>query len=63
MSNLSQLVDGNELEYLFQRIIKFLAMYKGISPTLRADAQILTGVYYKIFKESSRPGTFTSSGL
>jgi hypothetical protein len=51
MSNLSPLVDAHILEYLLQRTIKFLAMYKDISPTLMADAQILSGIYYKIFKK------------
>lgn len=61
MSNLSRLVDADELERLLQRTIKFLAMYKDISPTLMADAQILSGIYYKIFKKPLQASFTTES--
>lgn len=62
MSNISRLVDADELERLLQCTIKFLAMYKDISPTLMADAQILSRIYYKIFKKP-RQTSFTMSYL
>jgi hypothetical protein len=49
MSSLSELVDGTELERLLQRTIKFLLQSRNISPSLRADARILTEIYEKIF--------------
>lgn len=61
MSNLSQLVPASVLEHLLQRTIKFLAMYKDISPTLMADAQILSGIYYKIFKKPLHTSFTTES--
>uniref|UniRef100_A0A093V4I9 Sterol regulatory element-binding protein ECM22 n=1 Tax=Talaromyces marneffei PM1 TaxID=1077442 RepID=A0A093V4I9_TALMA len=61
MSNLNRLVDADELERLLQRTIKFLAMYKDISPTLMADAQILSGIYYKIFKKPLNTSFTTES--
>ncbi|EED21828.1 C6 finger domain protein, putative [Talaromyces stipitatus ATCC 10500] len=61
MSNLSELVNAKDLEYLLQRTIKFLAMYKDISPTLMADAQILSGIYYKIFKKPLQTSFTTES--
>lgn len=49
MSSLSELVDRNTLERLVKRTIRFLLRSENISPTLRADARILTEIYTKIF--------------
>ncbi|EAW06308.1 putative C6 finger domain protein [Aspergillus clavatus NRRL 1] len=51
MSCLSELVDRTVLEKLLKRTIKFLLESRNISPTLRADARILTEIYEKIFGE------------
>ncbi|KAJ5485372.1 hypothetical protein N7539_005360 [Penicillium diatomitis] len=48
-SALSDLVDRATLERLLKRTIKFLLRSQHISPTLRADARILTEIYTKIF--------------
>lgn len=61
MSDLRPLVRRDTLEYLLRRTIKFLAMYKDISPTLMADAQILSGIYYKIFKKPVNTSFTTES--
>ncbi|PCG98295.1 Hypothetical protein PENO1_058760 [Penicillium occitanis (nom. inval.)] len=61
MSDLRPLVLRDTLEYLLRRTIKFLAMYKDISPTLMADAQILSGIYYKIFKKPVNTSFATES--
>ncbi|GAB1209616.1 hypothetical protein APSETT445_008397 [Aspergillus pseudonomiae] len=53
MSSLSELVDRNELERLLKRTINFLLQSRYISPTLRADARILTEIYEKIFGNPS----------
>ncbi|KAE8145200.1 hypothetical protein BDV25DRAFT_133996 [Aspergillus avenaceus] len=53
MSSLSELVDRNELERLLRRTIKFLLQSRYISPSLRADARILTEIYEKIFGNPS----------
>jgi hypothetical protein len=58
MSCLSELVDRNVLQKLLKRTIKFLLQSRYISPTLRADARILTEIYEKIFGE---PATSFSS--
>lgn len=58
MSNLSELVDRNILERLLRRTIRFLLQSRYISPSLRADAKILTEIYEKIFSES--PVSFTN---
>ncbi|KAH1323326.1 hypothetical protein KXX47_000814 [Aspergillus fumigatus] len=58
MSSLSELVDRNVLEKLLKRTIKFLLQSRYISPSLRADARILTEIYEKIFGE---PATSFSS--
>ncbi|KAJ0418182.1 hypothetical protein BJY00DRAFT_193129 [Aspergillus carlsbadensis] len=47
--HLSELVDRNVLDRLFKRTIVFLLRNRNISPTLRADAKILTNVYERIF--------------
>lgn len=60
MSPLSELVDRHILERLLRRTIRFLLQSKYISPSLRADARILTEIYEKIFSEP--PGSFSSSG-
>lgn len=52
MSSLSELVDRNVLQRLLRRTIDFLLKSKNISPSLRADAEILTEIYKKIFGES-----------
>ena len=49
MSTLSELVDRNTLERLLKRTIRFLLRSENISPTLRADARILTEIHTKIF--------------
>ncbi|PIG81835.1 hypothetical protein AARAC_011562 [Aspergillus arachidicola] len=51
MSSLSELVDRTKLEELLRRTIKFLLQSRNISPSLRADARILTEIYEKIFGE------------
>ncbi|KAB8253919.1 C6 finger domain protein [Aspergillus pseudonomiae] len=53
MSSLSELVDRNELEKLLKRTIDFLLQSRYISPSLRADARILTEIYVKIFGNPS----------
>ncbi|KAJ5988543.1 hypothetical protein N7481_003753 [Penicillium waksmanii] len=52
MSTLSELVDRDELKTLLKRTIRFLLRSEHISPTLRADARILTEIYKKIFHHS-----------
>ncbi|KAJ6027401.1 hypothetical protein N7460_012218 [Penicillium canescens] len=49
MSSLRELVDGELLERLLRRTIGFLVQCENISPTLRADARILSEVYQNIF--------------
>ncbi|CAI7635289.1 unnamed protein product [Penicillium bialowiezense] len=49
MSGLRELVSETVLERLLKRTISFLAQSEQISPTLRADARILTEIYEKIF--------------
>ncbi|KAJ6065751.1 hypothetical protein N7444_001404 [Penicillium canescens] len=49
MSSLRELVDTEILDRLLRRTICFLAQNENISPTLRADARILTEIYHKIF--------------
>lgn len=51
MSHLSELVDRKTLARLLRRTINFLLQSQNISPTLRADARILTEIYEKIFRE------------
>ncbi|KAI2787830.1 hypothetical protein POX_f08208 [Penicillium oxalicum] len=50
-SSLSDLVERDVLERLLKRTIKFLLRSQNISPTLRADARILTEIYTKIFHQ------------
>ncbi|GLA56241.1 hypothetical protein AnigIFM63604_006138 [Aspergillus niger] len=57
-SNLSELVDRNDLERLLKRTIQFLLERRYISPSLRADARILTEIYERIFGEHA--GSFTT---
>lgn len=52
MSSLKELVEREQLKVLLVRTIGFLVQSENISPTLRADARILTGIYEKIFEES-----------
>lgn len=49
MSSVSELVERSTLERLLKRTIRFLLRSENISPTLRADARILTEIYTKIF--------------
>ncbi|KAJ6019795.1 hypothetical protein N7499_003107 [Penicillium canescens] len=49
MSSLRELVDAELLERLLRRTIGFLVQCENISPTLRADARILSEVYQNIF--------------
>jgi hypothetical protein len=51
MSSLSELVERSTPQCLLQRTIRFLLRSENISPTLRADAKILTEIYRKIFDE------------
>lgn len=62
-SYLKPLIDRDQLEDLLQRTIKFLAMHKDISPTLMADARILCGVYYKLFKKTPATSSFTTASF
>lgn len=50
-SVLSELVDRNLYENLLRRTIRFLLNYRNISPTLRADAKILTDIYENVFQK------------
>ncbi|OJK03368.1 hypothetical protein ASPACDRAFT_49574 [Aspergillus aculeatus ATCC 16872] len=52
MSSLSELVDRNDLERLMKRTIRFLLQSREISPSLRADAKILSEIYEKIFGDT-----------
>lgn len=49
MSSLQELVEPEQLRRLLVRTIGFLVQSENISPTLRADARILTQIYTKIF--------------
>ncbi|KAJ6117911.1 hypothetical protein N7523_005662 [Penicillium sp. IBT 18751x] len=46
---LSELVERSVLQSLLKRTIRFLLRHANFSPTLRADAKILTEIYGKIF--------------
>ncbi|KAJ6171532.1 hypothetical protein N7470_000599 [Penicillium chermesinum] len=48
-SGLQELIEGSKLKYLLRRTIKFLLRNENISPTLRADAKILTEIFEDIF--------------
>lgn len=48
-SSLSELVERSILECLLKKTIRFLLNNGNISPTLRADARILSEIYEKIF--------------
>ena len=48
-AHLSELVDRSTLKRLLKRTIRFLLRRQITSPTLRADAHILTEIYAKIF--------------
>jgi hypothetical protein len=52
MSNLRHLIERDKLEQLFIRTIKFLLLSKDVSPTLQKDAEILAGIYGKIFNKT-----------
>jgi hypothetical protein len=51
-SSLSELVERSTLKRLLDRTIKFLLHNGSRSPTLRADARILTEIYEKIFGDA-----------
>ncbi|KAJ5264968.1 hypothetical protein N7505_007761 [Penicillium chrysogenum] len=51
ISSLKELVEPEQLKRLLARTIWFLIQNENISPTLRADARILTEIYMKIFSE------------
>ncbi|KAJ5087998.1 hypothetical protein N7456_011614 [Penicillium angulare] len=53
MSELNELVERPVLEALLRRTIRFLLHSKNISPTLRADARILTEIYEQVFGNGS----------
>lgn len=59
-SCLRDLVDSVTLERLLKRTIRFLLRSQHISPTLRADARILTEIYIEIFH---RPPDLTENGV
>ena len=48
-SSLSELIQRSTFERLLKRTICFLLRSENISPTLRADARILSEIYEKIF--------------
>lgn len=48
-SGLQDLVDREVIKSLLKQTIRLLVQWENISPTLRADAKILTEVYVKIF--------------
>ncbi|KAJ6171527.1 hypothetical protein N7470_000594 [Penicillium chermesinum] len=50
-SGLGELVEGPKLKRLLRRTIKFLIRNAHISPTLRADAKILTEIYKTTFPD------------
>ncbi|KAL4875286.1 hypothetical protein BJY04DRAFT_232749 [Aspergillus karnatakaensis] len=60
MSHLTELVNREQLERLLRRTIAFLLRHRNISPSLRADAKILTDIYEKIFDE---PPIITASDV
>jgi hypothetical protein len=51
MSSLKELVEPEQLKRLLVRTISFLIQNENISPTLRADARILTEIHEKIFNK------------
>jgi hypothetical protein len=59
-SSLSELVERSVLQHLLKRTIRFLLRSQNISPTLRADARILTEIYTKIFH---RPPDLGENGI
>ena len=66
MSSLKELVEADELDRLLKRTIGFLVQNENMSPTLRADAHILTEIYGKIFSHNSdltTPTTKSTSPL
>ncbi|KXG54686.1 uncharacterized protein PGRI_078300 [Penicillium griseofulvum] len=60
MSSLKELVEEDQLKRLLTRTIGFLVQSQNISPTLRADARILTEIYRKIFGHGPDLGKTTS---
>jgi hypothetical protein len=52
MSGLNELVDRHDLRRLLLRTINFLLKSQDISPSLKADADILAEIYRKIFDKS-----------
>lgn len=50
-SELKELIEGHVLMRLLRRTIKFLLRNEHISPTLRADAKILTEIYEETFPD------------
>ncbi|KAJ5365084.1 hypothetical protein N7517_007970 [Penicillium concentricum] len=60
MSSLKELVEADQLERLLTRTIGFLIQSENISPTLRADARILTEIHRKIFGRLPDMGQATS---
>ncbi|KAJ9319696.1 transcriptional regulator family: Fungal Specific TF [Paecilomyces variotii] len=62
ISSLSELVDRHVLQRLLKRTIDFLLQSRNISPSLRADAEILTEIYNKLFGEQAAT-SFTSSSV
>ncbi|KAJ5481452.1 hypothetical protein N7475_000264 [Penicillium sp. IBT 31633x] len=51
MSCLKELVEPEQLKRLLVRTISFLIQSENISPTLHADARILTEIHEKIFNK------------
>lgn len=56
MSCLQELVPKEKFEQLLKRTIRFLLANENISPSLRADARILTEIYHKIFGQPPQLG-------
>lgn len=48
-SGLSELIERDKLEALFERTIRFLLSHGSASPVLSADARALAQVYSKLF--------------
>ena len=59
MSSLSKLVAEHDLERILKRTIGFLVQNGNISPTIRADARMLTEIYQKIFHRAPDLNNYT----
>ena len=59
MSSLSKLVAEHDLERILKRTIGFIVQNGNISPTIRADARMLTEIYQKIFHRAPDLNNYT----